>query len=58
LKSATYAALISERPHRVELTSANAVAQIVGLSGAALDPSVVAAFERLKDTLNNFRQSA
>ncbi len=54
----TYVALISERPHRAEFTSANAVAQIVGLSGSAFDPNVVAAFERLKDKPNNFRQSA
>jgi response regulator RpfG family c-di-GMP phosphodiesterase len=54
----TYAALISERPHRVEFTPANAAAQIVGLSGAAFDPSVVAAFERLKDTLKDFPRSA
>ena len=54
----TYVALISERPHRVEFTPANAVAQIVGLSGSAFDPNVVAAFERLKDKPNNFRQTA
>ncbi len=54
----TYVALISERPYRVEFTSANAVAQIVGLSGTAFDPNVVAAFERLKDKPNSFRQSA
>jgi putative two-component system response regulator len=54
----TYVALISERPHRVEFTSANAVAQIVGLSGTAFDPNVVAAFERLKDKPKNFRRSA
>lgn len=54
----TYVALISERPHRVEFTQANAVAQIVGLSGAAFDPNVVAAFERLKDKPNTFRRSA
>jgi putative two-component system response regulator len=54
----TYVALISERPHRVEFTSANAVAQIVGLGGTAFDPNVVAAFERLKDKPKNFRRSA
>jgi two-component system, response regulator RpfG len=54
----TYVALVSERPHRVEFTSANAVAQIVGLSGTAFDPNVVAAFERLKDKLQNFPRSA
>ncbi len=54
----TYVALISERPHRVEFTSANAVAQIVGLSGTAFDPNVVSAFAGLKDKPNNTRRSA
>lgn len=54
----TYIALVSERPHRVEFTTPNAVAQIVGLSGTAFDPVVVAAFERLKDKLTDFPRSA
>ena len=54
----TYVALISERPHRVEFTSANAVAQVVGLSGTAFDPNVVAAFAGLKDRPNHTRRSA
>ena len=54
----TYVALISERPHRIEFTPANAVAQIVGLSGTAFDPNVVAAFERLKDKPQSFRETA
>lgn len=54
----TYVALVSERPHRVEFTTANAVAQIVGLSGTAFDPEVVSAFERLKDRLQHYPRSA
>ncbi len=54
----TYVALTSERPHRVEFTSANAVAQIVGLSGTAFDPNVVTAFAGLKDSPHNSRRSA
>lgn len=54
----TFVALVSERPHRVEFTSANAAAQIVGLSGTAFDPNVVAAFEAIKDKLQHFPRSA
>lgn len=54
----TYVALVSERPHRVEFTSPHAVAQIIGASGAAFDPLVIAAFERLKERLSDFRRSA
>lgn len=54
----TYVALVSERPHRLEFTSPSAVAQIVGQSGTAFDPNVVAAFEGLKDKLSQFRRTA
>ncbi len=54
----TYVALVSERPHRVEFTSSHALSQIVGESGRAFDPNVVAAFEGLKDQLPRFPRSA
>ncbi|MDE2481622.1 MAG: response regulator [bacterium] len=40
----TYAALVSERPHRVEFTDAHALAQVLGERGNAFDPAVVDAF--------------
>ena len=54
----TYAALTSERPHRIEFTQPHAVAQIRGESGKAFDPIVVEAFSRLEGRLSEFRRSA
>jgi putative two-component system response regulator len=47
----TYVALVSDRPHRVEFTRANAVGQICGLRGTAFDPDVIDAFESVKEKL-------
>jgi response regulator RpfG family c-di-GMP phosphodiesterase len=54
----TYVALTSERPHRIEFTPSQAVAQIRGERGKAFDPTVVDAFEQLEGRLSEFRRSA
>lgn len=54
----TYTALTAERPHRVEYDFAHAVSAIVGESGSAFDPRVVAAFKSIGEALRDFPRSA
>jgi HD-GYP domain-containing protein (c-di-GMP phosphodiesterase class II) len=54
----TYVALVSERPYRPEFTSLAAAAQIANLRGTAFDPTIVDAFERIKERLPEIRRSA
>ena len=54
----TFAALVSERPHRIEFTSGSALAQIRSEKARAFDPKVVEALARLEHRLNDFRRSA
>ncbi|HTU70256.1 MAG TPA: HD domain-containing phosphohydrolase [Candidatus Baltobacteraceae bacterium] len=54
----TFVALTSERPHRIEFTTANALAQIRGERNKAFDPAVVDAFARLEGRLGEFRRTA
>lgn len=54
----TFVALTSDRPHRIEFTTAHALAQIRGERGKAFDPNVVDAFARLEGRLGEFRRTA
>ncbi len=53
----TYAALVRERPHRVEFTHQHARAQIGSERGKAFDPSVVDAFVRAYDRTEHLRSA-
>jgi putative two-component system response regulator len=54
----TYAALVSERPHRIEYTTGSALAQIRSERSKTFDPNVVDALVRLEHRLGEFRRSA
>ncbi|MEO9170414.1 MAG: HD domain-containing phosphohydrolase, partial [Candidatus Baltobacteraceae bacterium] len=54
----TYTALTSERPYRVEYPADRALIEIIGASGSAFDPTIVAALERIKDRVIENRLTA
>lgn len=52
-----YDALTTDRPYRPAMTAADAARAVAEASGTHLDPAVVAAFERVRDRMDEVRQA-